>query len=381
MATYDSIRYQPGTVRVYANLAAFPSSGNAVGDHAFATNTKALYVWDGSEWDRVNADGDEAPRLTTTPATSVDLNSDGSNTTLTIAATDPEGFPITYSHDTNPASPDQVTAITNTGGTFTLVPSTNTSHAGNFTLRLKADDGVHISSAPATTVNLAFGHALWRIFVQSGSNWGGGSYWDVENEDDGNMGWITDSTTSANNNKNIIAGTVSGYGNELNPIGNGASSAVSKYGFWRGTDDFFSGTKHVFTDESVSADWFKTVGTSNARQYIATAASNTTDANKLSGNRDYLFWWFSENLTDAQIAGTYMRFDTFSNGRPERRPGGNILLQYYQGTLGSSYSSSNWTTWCTLAANIAGNGGDGGAYSRYVWGPLAKGQTITAASF
>ena len=44
MATYDSIRYQPGTVRVYANLAAFPSSGNAVGDHAFATNTKALYV-------------------------------------------------------------------------------------------------------------------------------------------------------------------------------------------------------------------------------------------------------------------------------------------------------------------------------------------------
>ena len=380
MASYDSIRYQPGTVKVYANLAAFPSSGNEVGDHAFATNTKALYVWDGSEWDRVNADGDEAPRLTTTPATSVELAS-GSNTTLTIAATDPEGFPITYSHDTNPASPDQVTSITNSGGTFTLVPSTNTSHAGSFTLRLKADDGVHISSAPAITVSLAFGYALWRMFVPTGSSWGG-SYWDHENEDDGRMGWITDSTIASNNNKNIIAGTVSGYGNELNPIGNGASAGASKYGFWRGSDDLFSGTKHVFSNENVSLDWFKSAGTSNARQFITTAAVNATDDNQLSGGRDYIFWWFSENLTDAQIAGTYMRFDTFENGRNTRRPYETILLQYYNGVLGSSYNASNWTTWCTLAANFASNGSEEwGAYARYVWGPLVKGQTITAASF
>ena len=32
----------------YANLAAFPSSGNTAGDIGFATDTKAIYVWDGS---------------------------------------------------------------------------------------------------------------------------------------------------------------------------------------------------------------------------------------------------------------------------------------------------------------------------------------------
>ena len=93
--------------------------------------------------------------MTTTPASTHSLNNDGSTSTITIAATDPEGFPITYSHDTNPSSPNQVTNITNSGGTFTLTPSTNTAHAGNFTLRLKASDGVHITSH-AIAVALSF---------------------------------------------------------------------------------------------------------------------------------------------------------------------------------------------------------------------------------
>ena len=33
-----------GGVTSYANLAAFPSSGNTAGDYGFATDTKALYV-------------------------------------------------------------------------------------------------------------------------------------------------------------------------------------------------------------------------------------------------------------------------------------------------------------------------------------------------
>ena len=145
----------PGGTKIYANLAAFPDSGNTAGDMAFATDTKAVYMWDGTEWDRINSGGDETPRLTTTPSTTHDLNGDGSTSTITIAAEDPEGFPITYSHDTNPSSPNQVTSITNSGGVFTLTPSTTSAHAGNFALRLKASDGVHITSH-AITVALAF---------------------------------------------------------------------------------------------------------------------------------------------------------------------------------------------------------------------------------
>jgi len=140
----------PGSATVYANTSVLPSSGNSVGDLGFATLTKSLHVWDGSEWDRINAGGDENPRLTTIPSSTHSLNNDGTNTAITIAATDPEGFPITYSYDTNPANPNQITNVVENNGVFTLVPSTNTAHAGTFVLRLKASDGVHITSTPIT---------------------------------------------------------------------------------------------------------------------------------------------------------------------------------------------------------------------------------------
>ena len=142
-------------VTAYANLAAFPSSGNTVGDYAFATNTKALYVWDGAEWDRISTGNNETPRLTTTPASTHNLSGSGSTTQITIAASDPEGFPITYSYDTNPVSPNQLTNVSESNGVFTLTPSTNSAHAGSFTLRLKASDGVSTISHPIT-VSLAF---------------------------------------------------------------------------------------------------------------------------------------------------------------------------------------------------------------------------------
>ena len=144
-----------GSATVYANTSVLPTSGNSVGDFAFATLTKSVHVWDGAEWDRISSGGDENPRLTTTPASAIALNGDGTNTAITIVASDPEGFPITYSHDTAPASPNQVTNIVENNGVFTLVPSTNTAHAGNFTLRLKASDGVNITSH-AIAMSLSF---------------------------------------------------------------------------------------------------------------------------------------------------------------------------------------------------------------------------------
>ena len=145
-----------GTPTVYANTSVLPSSGNSVGDFAFATLTKSLHVWDGSEWDRINAGGDENPRLTTVPASTLTLSGvTGANQSVTMVASDPEGFPITYSYDTNPANTNKATIVNHANGVFKLVPSTNSSHAGDFTLRLKASDGVHISSH-AIAVSLAF---------------------------------------------------------------------------------------------------------------------------------------------------------------------------------------------------------------------------------
>ena len=59
----------------------------------------------------------------------------------------------------------KVTNIVNNNGVFTMVPSTNNAHAGEFTMRVKASDGVHITSVPIT-VSLVFHQQLHlEIFI------------------------------------------------------------------------------------------------------------------------------------------------------------------------------------------------------------------------
>ena len=137
-------------VSTYANLPSSPS----VTDLAYVTDTKALYIYDGTEWDRVYSDSNAVPNFTTSPPAIADLAADGTATVQTVVASDPEGFPIEYSFDTNPSNQAQAT-ITNSGGTFTITPSTVVANAGDFTLRYKVSDGLHISSK-STRYTLGF---------------------------------------------------------------------------------------------------------------------------------------------------------------------------------------------------------------------------------
>ena len=154
---------------IYANLAAFPSSGNTAGDMGFATDTKAVYVWDGTELDRIYTDTNAVPEWTTAPPSAASLASDGTATTQTVAASDPEGFPIEYSYDTNPSNQSQAT-ISQANNVFTITPSTTVSDAGDFTLRYKATDGLH-STSRSTQYSLSF-------FTQASSLFG---RWDFGN--------------------------------------------------------------------------------------------------------------------------------------------------------------------------------------------------------
>ena len=84
--------------------------------------------------------------------TSYILETDGSATTVTITATDPEGLPITYSIASD-TSGNIATVAQGTGASanvFTITPSTNEAHAGTFSLTFRASDGVNIATAPAS---------------------------------------------------------------------------------------------------------------------------------------------------------------------------------------------------------------------------------------
>ena len=171
-----------GGVTSYANLAAFPSSGNSGGDLAFAQDTGAVYVWDGSTWDRMAAGSDESPVILTAPPTAHDLDPTGGTTTVTMTAQDPEGFDIEYGiayNTSNNARPSQLSAdttINQTTGVYTFTPSSTSSDAGSFKARLSASDGVK-SSVRTVDVALVFdtlGELLLAAGGGGGNSWGGG---------------------------------------------------------------------------------------------------------------------------------------------------------------------------------------------------------------
>jgi hypothetical protein len=156
-----------GGATSYANLAAFPSSGNTAGDIGFATDTKSSYMWSGTAWQRMSMGNQLGPRFTTTPDASITLAQDGSVTTITGVAVDDAGFPVTYDWDAfrdssgtavlydSSSLPPQITASSINSGSVTLTPSTNLAHEGNFSFRLKASDGV-LSTPAISTVGLSF---------------------------------------------------------------------------------------------------------------------------------------------------------------------------------------------------------------------------------
>lgn len=158
-------------VTSHANVAAFPASPSE-GDLAYAQDTDALYLRKASTWERVYTGTDEILSFNNDPAASIVLLQDGTATTVNLPATDPEGFPITYSHDTNPSNQAQAT-ITNSGATYTITPSTTASDAGNFTLRFKATDGLH-SISKTSAVQLAFSPIVDYLIVAGGGGGSGG---------------------------------------------------------------------------------------------------------------------------------------------------------------------------------------------------------------
>jgi len=150
-----------GGVTTYATLVARDAATPTAGDLAFVTANKALYLYDGTEWDRISAGVDESPVIVTEPPTTHTLSPSGNTSSITMTAQDPEGFGITYgvAYNTSDGSlPNQLisaTAIDQSNGVFTFTPTSNTSLGGEFKARLSASDGAKITTR-LVTVELGF---------------------------------------------------------------------------------------------------------------------------------------------------------------------------------------------------------------------------------
>jgi len=169
------------SVTSYANTSVFPSSGNSAGDFAFATDTKAVYIWDGTEWDRISAGSDESPVIITEPPTTTQsLSNSGNTSSITMVAQDPEGFSIEYgiAYNTSDGSlPNQLasaTTINQSTGEYTFTPTSNTSLAGTFKARLSASDGVKFTTR-SVDFSLAFAATVEYLVVAGGGGGAGGT--------------------------------------------------------------------------------------------------------------------------------------------------------------------------------------------------------------
>ena len=151
-----------GGVTAYANLAAFPATHTAA-SMGYATDTNAAYMSDGTSWQRMSIGSQVGPQYSTPPPAAHTLDPTGGATSISAVAVDESGFPVTYDWDalvgntvySASSLPPQLTAVSESSGTFTLTASTNESHKGTIAFRIKASDGV-LSTPFNCAVTLSF---------------------------------------------------------------------------------------------------------------------------------------------------------------------------------------------------------------------------------
>ena len=166
---------------VYDSVGVLPLAGNVQGDQAFIpgdSSTDLMYIWDGGGWYKM-ALIQTVPSFTTGPDATYDLATDGTTTTvITLAATDAEGIPVTFSVTAN-SDFNGLATVSQDSSVFTVTPkSEDSATTDSGTLTFKASDGISIASALSTftltfkVVNSNYTEALFKASGNNGVNQG-----------------------------------------------------------------------------------------------------------------------------------------------------------------------------------------------------------------
>ena len=134
------------TVDTFAELQAAPV---VAGKTVLVKNTNKLYINTGTGWYVVGQVTNESPTAITGLDATYNLAKDGTATVITMNSTDPEGFPLTWSHAVTTGTLGSTATITNTDNVFTITPSSTEADAGTFSVTFSASDG----SQAATSVS------------------------------------------------------------------------------------------------------------------------------------------------------------------------------------------------------------------------------------
>jgi len=192
---------QKSNMRVYETFADLPATSTSKGNTAFVKATNKLYVWNGVGWYLVAEVTNASPSSITGVNSTYGLATDGTATTITAVATDPEGMALTWSSSVTAGSLNGTT-VSNVDNVFTVTP--HASNATTFTLTFSVTDGVNSAVSYPSDFTLAFtpqqigsdtiyttgsgtysipsGANYVRVYVTGGGGGGGGAsgssgYW------------------------------------------------------------------------------------------------------------------------------------------------------------------------------------------------------------
>ena len=148
--TFSFIAIGGGTTS-YNTIGDLPLVDNDTGDTAFVTANNKLYVWNGSGWYAI-ATVNETPTWDSgsSPESTYTVPNDGSSLTITLAASDPEGFPITYTAVTDSEFEAFAEITQNSDDSFTVTKLSSATQSATGTVTFKASDGVNIVSNVST---------------------------------------------------------------------------------------------------------------------------------------------------------------------------------------------------------------------------------------
>ena len=197
------------TIEQVASTAQLSDTGNSVGDQRVVGNN--LYIWNGSGWFRI-ALINETPTWDSggQPLSSYDLSSDSPQTatTITLAATDPDGLPINYNYVTG-GSMDSIATISQDSSVFTITPKTEVQapDGGTGTITFRASDGVNILPAVSSftlTFSVDWSSSTQQAMIKASDAFTGDYFgYSVSLSNDGNtaiVGAIYEDLGSANSN-------------------------------------------------------------------------------------------------------------------------------------------------------------------------------------
>jgi hypothetical protein len=257
-----------GGTTSYSTINDLPLVDNSTGDTAFVTANNKLYIWNGAGWYAI-ATVNETPTWDSggQPESTYTVPNDGSGITITPAASDPEGFAITYTTVTD-SEFDAFAEITeNSDGSFTVTKLSSSTENATGTVTFRASDGVNILSN-ISTFTITFASAVENSNYTTALITGAAA--------DDNQS-ITDSST--NNNTLTVGGNASAQ--NYSPYRSGGYSY-----YFDGNGDYLkvasSDATNMGTGDFTIECWFYRTATAG-NSFHDIIISNREDASFASG--------------------------------------------------------------------------------------------------